>query len=80
MFPSMLERFPICALVSPLVNYFDVIVRIEMTAKTKSGTSVTVNTFDVIIEDGKPVIMFFVKDENGQYGIFNQNELHEFKE
>jgi hypothetical protein len=24
--------------------------------------------------------MFFVKDENGQYGIFNQNELHEFKE
>jgi hypothetical protein len=80
MFPSMLERFPICALVSPLVNYFDVIVRIEMTAKTKNGTAVTVNTFDVIIEDGKPVIMFFVKDENGQYGIFNQNELHEFKE
>ncbi len=51
-----------------------------MTAKTKNGTAVTVNTFDVIIEDGKPVIMFFVKDENGQYGIFNQNELHEFKE
>jgi hypothetical protein len=51
-----------------------------MTAKTKSGTNVNINTFDIIIEDGKPVIMFWVKDENGQYGIFNQDQLCNFKD
>jgi hypothetical protein len=51
-----------------------------MTAKTLSGTKVVVNSFDVIIENGKPLIMFFVKDENGQFGLFNQNELTDYVE
>jgi hypothetical protein len=53
---------------------------VTMTAKTLSGTKVVVNSFDVIIENGKPLIMFFVKDENGQFGLFNQNELTDFVE
>jgi len=35
----MLERFPICALVSPLVNYFDVITKIEMITERKCMNS-----------------------------------------
>jgi len=53
---------------------------VTMTAKTISGTKVVVNSFDVIVENGKPLIMFFVKDENGQYGLFNQNELTDYAE
>ena len=53
---------------------------VTMTAKTLSGTKVVVNSFDVIIENEKPLIMFFVKDENGQFGLFNQNELMEYVE
>ena len=53
---------------------------VTMTAKTLSGTKVTVNSFDVIVENGKPLIMFFVKDEDGQFGLFNQNELTDFVE
>jgi hypothetical protein len=59
---------------------------VTMTAKTLSGTKVTINSFDVIIEpgllphSGRPLIMFFVKDENGQFGLFNQNELTDFVE
>jgi hypothetical protein len=53
---------------------------VTITAKTLSGTNVKVNTFDVIIENGRPVIMFFVKDENGIFGIFNQNDLTDYKE
>jgi len=53
---------------------------VTMTAKTLSGTKVAVNSFDVIIENGKPLIMFFVKDENGQFGLFNQNELTDYVE
>jgi hypothetical protein len=53
---------------------------VTITAKTLSGRSVTVNSFDVIIENGKPLVMFFVKDENGQFGLFNQNELTDYKE
>ena len=51
-----------------------------MTAKTLSGTPVTINDTDIIISDGKPIIMFFVIDNNGQFGIFNQNELTDFVE
>ena len=53
---------------------------VTMTAKTLSGTKVVINSFDVIIENGKPLVMFFVKDENGQFGLFNQNELTDFVE
>jgi hypothetical protein len=53
---------------------------VTMTAKTLSGTKVVVNSFDVIIENGKPLIMFFVKDEKGQFGLFNQNELTDYVE
>jgi hypothetical protein len=49
-------------------------------AKTITGTKVRVNTFDVIIQDGKPLVMFFVVDENGQHGIFSQNELTNYQE
>jgi hypothetical protein len=49
-------------------------------ATTLSGAKVRVNTFDVIIENGKPLIVFFVVDENGQHGIFNQNELTNYTE
>jgi hypothetical protein len=49
-----------------------------ITAKTKSGTKVTVNTFEVIIEEGKPLVMFFVKDEHGQHGIFSQYDLSDY--
>jgi len=58
----------------------DITSVVTMTAKTLSGTKVTVNSFDVIVENGKPLIMFFVKDENGQFGLFNQNELTDFVE
>jgi hypothetical protein len=51
-----------------------------MTAKTLSGKKVTINSFDIIVENGKPLAMFFVKDENGQFGLFNQNELTDFVE
>ena len=53
---------------------------VTMTAETLSGTKVTVNSFDVIIDNGKPLVMFFVKDENGQFGLFNQNELTNYAE
>lgn len=58
----------------------DITSVVTMTAKTLSGTRVVVNSFDVIIENGKPLIMFFVKDENGQFGLFNQNELTDYVE
>jgi hypothetical protein len=53
---------------------------VVITAKTLSGQNVSVRTFDVIISDGKPLIMFFVKDENGQHGIFSQEELTDYAE
>ncbi len=53
---------------------------VTITAKTLSGRKVTVNSFDVIIENGQPLLMFFVKDENGQFGLFNQNELTNYEE
>jgi hypothetical protein len=49
-------------------------------ATTLTGTVVTVVSFDVIIEHGKPLIMFFTVDENGHRGIFNQNELTNYQE
>jgi hypothetical protein len=53
---------------------------VTITANTLSGRKVTVNTFDVIIDNGKPLVVFFVKDEDGQFGIFNQNELTDYEE
>ena len=53
---------------------------VTITANTLSGRKVTVNTFDVIIDNGKPLVMFFVKDEDGQFGIFNQHELTDYEE
>ena len=53
---------------------------VTITAKTLSGRKVTVNTFDVIIDNGKPLVVFFVKDEDGQHGLFNQNELTDYAE
>lgn len=50
----------------------------KMTAKTLTGTPVTVNTQEIIIEQGKPLIMFFTIDENGQHGIFPQHELTDY--
>jgi hypothetical protein len=58
----------------------DITSVVTMIAKTLSGRSVTVTSFDVIIENGKPLVMFFVKDENGQFGLFNQNELTDYAE
>jgi hypothetical protein len=58
----------------------DITSVVTMTAKTLSGRKVTVTSFDVIIENGQPLVMFFVKDENGQFGLFNQNELTDYKE
>jgi hypothetical protein len=58
------------------VSTTDVVIH----AETHTGTKVRVNTFDVIIENGKPLVMFFVVDENGQHGIFNQNELTNYVE
>jgi hypothetical protein len=52
----------------------------RMVAKTLSGTDVTINDSDIVIMDGKPVIMFFTVDNNGQHGIFNQNELTDYRE
>lgn len=52
----------------------------RMVAKTLTGTSVTINDSDIIIQNGKPIIMFFVVDSNGQHGIFNQNELTDYRE
>jgi hypothetical protein len=56
-------------------------------ATTMSGKKVTVKSFDVIIQkvgilphSGQPLIVFFVVDENGQHGIFNQNELTNYTE
>ena len=53
---------------------------VTITANTLSGRKVTVNSFDVIIDNGKPLVMFFVKDEDGHFGIFNQNELTDYAE
>ena len=53
---------------------------VVITAKTKTGATVVVNSFDVIIEGGKPLIMFFVKDLKGNHAIFNQNELTDYQE
>jgi hypothetical protein len=58
----------------------DITSVVPMTAKTLSGCKVTVTSFDVIIENGQPLIMFFVKDENGQFGLFNQNQLTDYNE
>jgi hypothetical protein len=58
----------------------DITNMVTMTAETLSGTKVTINSFDVIIVNKKPVVMFFVKDENGQFGLFNQNELTNYAE
>ena len=52
----------------------------RMVAKTLSGTDVTINDSDIVILDGKPVVVFFVVDSNGQHGIFNQNELTNYVE
>jgi len=49
-------------------------------ATTIQGVFVTVKTFDVIIQNGKPLIMFFVIDENGQHGIFSQHQLTNYME
>jgi hypothetical protein len=51
-----------------------------MTAKTLTGTLLTIKDSDIVVVDGKPVIMFFTVDNNGQHGIFNQNELTDFVE
>jgi len=53
---------------------------ITITAKTQTGTNVTVTSFDVLIEDGKPLIMFFTKDNNGQFAIYSQNMLTDYQE
>ena len=52
----------------------------NMKAKTLTGTCVTINYCEVIVQNGKPVIFFFVKDENGNFGLFNQNDLKDFSE
>ena len=52
----------------------------NMKAKTLTGTCVTINDCEVIVQNGKPVIFFFVKDENGNFGLFNQNDLKDFSE
>ena len=52
----------------------------RMVAKTLSGTDVTINDSDIVILDGKPVVVFFVVDSNGQHGIFNQNQLTNYME
>lgn len=51
-----------------------------MTAKTLTGTPVTIKDSDIVAVDGKPVIVFFTVDSNGQHGIFNQNQLTDFVE
>lgn len=51
-----------------------------ITAKTKTNRTVTINDIDMIVEDGKLVFMFFVKDEDGQHAIFSHMELHDFKD
>ena len=58
----------------------DITSVVTITANTLSGRKVTVNSFDVIIDNGKPLVVFFVKDEDGQFGIFNQNELTDYVE
>ena len=58
----------------------DITSVMTITAKTLSGRKFAVTSFDVIIENGQPLIVFFVKDENGQFGLFNQNQLTDYKE
>ena len=50
----------------------DITSVVTITAKTLSGRKVTVNSFDVIIDNGSPLVMFFVKDEDGQFGIWHK--------
>ena len=52
----------------------------RVTAKTLTGTPVTINDSDIVIMNGKPVIVFFVIDNGGNHGIFNQNELTDYQE
>jgi hypothetical protein len=51
-----------------------------ITAKTLTGANVTVKSFDVIIHEGQPVIMFFVRTEQGHAAIFNHHQLTDYKE
>jgi len=53
---------------------------VTISAQTLTGTKVTVTDFDIIIENGQPLIMFFVKTENGSHAIFNQHELTHYIE
>jgi hypothetical protein len=58
------------------MNTTDVVI----TAKTLAGTNVTVNSFDVIIHEGQPLIVFFVKTEQGHAAIFNHHQLKDYRE
>ena len=51
-----------------------------ITAKTLNGTNVKVNDVDIIIEDGKPIIMFFVTCDNGQHEVFSEHALTDYEE
>lgn len=50
----------------------------KIVAKTLTGARVTIKNQEIIIEQGKPLIMFFTVDENGQHGIFPQHELTDY--
>ena len=51
-----------------------------MTAKTLTGILVTITSHEIIIEDGKPLIMFFTKSEHGHHGIFPQHHLTDYNQ
>lgn len=50
----------------------------KMTAKTLTGIKVTITNHEIIIENGKPLIMFFTKSEHGHHGIFPQHHLTDY--
>jgi hypothetical protein len=53
---------------------------VVITAKTLHGTNVTVKSFDVIIHEGQPMIVFFVKTEQGHAAVFNHHQLTDYQE
>ena len=49
-----------------------------MTAKTLTGTHVTITDHEIITENGKIMVVFFTKTDNGFNAIYTQNQLTDY--
>ena len=49
-----------------------------MTAKTLTGTHVTITDHEIITENGKIMVVFFTKTDNGFNAIYAQDQLTDY--